>query len=165
MACTHPSDYVLINFFNKDVAWDAGFLEGVFGEVGGVVLLDNLFRMCLMLCAGNAAQTRLERWAPEISLLLGRGLSMFCLPWWSKMWSQIRACIQSFQRLEELRWKQNRSLCHSPEWVWVCSLSQPVLWLAMREVNLFLLCWWSIMKCEFCRWFLVQVKEDLLFLN
>lgn len=137
---------------------------GIFREGGEVGLLDNLIHMCLMICTGNAAQTKLQRWAPEISLLLGRGISAMCLPWWGEMWSRVRARTQAFQWLEVFWWKQNRSSCRSPGWVWVCMLSEPVLELGMREFNLFDLCLWSFMK-KLCGWLSVQVEDYFLLLR
>lgn len=133
VACTHPSDYLLVNFFNKDVVWDAGFLEVFFGEVDW---LDYLIHMCLMLCTkmyrGQSSRDELQK-----SLLLERGISMICLPLWSEVWLQICACVQALQWLEELWWKQNRPSCCSPEQAWVCTLSKPVSGLAVRGVILF----------------------------
>lgn len=137
------------------------FLRVFWRGRGRSFLLDNLIHMCLMLCTGNGAQTKLQRWAPETSLLLGTGISTICLLWRSEMRSQIRACIQAFQWVEELWWKQNSSSCHSPEQAWVCTLSEPVAGLAVREMNLSL-SWERFVKCSFCGWFLVQVEEDLL---
>lgn len=133
MACAHPSDCLLVNFFNKDVVWDAGFLEVFFGEVDW---LDYLIPMCLMLCTEmhlrQSSRDELQK-----SLLLERGISMICSPLWSEVWLQICACIQALQWPEELWWKQTQPSCRSPEQAWVCTLSKPVLGLAVRGVILF----------------------------
>ena len=136
MACTHPSDYLLINFFNKDVVWDAGFLEGFFGEVGEVVLLDNLIHMCLMLCIGNAAQTKLQRRDPEISLARERNIhGLFAMVRWSVVTD---TCLHSgFPVTGRVVVETKQIFVPLARQAWVCTLRKPVSGLAMREVNLF----------------------------
>lgn len=43
------------------------FLRVFFGEVGEVVLLDNLIHMCLVLCTGNAPQSSKDELQKSLS--------------------------------------------------------------------------------------------------
>lgn len=140
------------------------FLRVFFGEVGEVVLLDNLIHMCLVLCTGNAAQTKFQRWAPEIFLAGERSThNLFALVKQNVVTDTClcsgfpvtaRVCGRNKTDLRAAR--QNK--CES---AYSVSLFQGWQW----ERLTFFLCWWNFMKCKFCGWFLVQVEEDLLLLQ
>lgn len=155
MACTHPSDYLLINFFNKDVVWDAGFLEGFFWRGRGGSLTWQFNSYVLSAMHWKCSTDKVPKMTSRSLSCWGEGYPRFVCPGEAKcghryvlvfrLSSDCKSCGRNKTDLRAAR--QNK--CES---AYSVSLFQGWQW---ERLTFFLLCWWNFMKCKFCGWFLV----------